>query len=703
MIFGNRQTCPQCGEKNTKDANFCGKCGSAFASGVQLCGACRTENRANAAYCKNCGEEMSASSAPNVRNHRWARREEDFAVKIDADDLPGLLNRGLIIDPGTNALLVDKGVVVGTVAPGEYNLDSLGGLISDWFSGRIPESITALLVEVTPTEFDFHLGGIFTSDPLRIGATIRFQAQVEMPGNFLVNMLKGRVRISKEDLRQYLYPEVAQVVERWVRQHTVQALADDFKLKDRLELLLDESLETTFSQLGLAFLHVRVLELNLEHIDRNKGIQSKYTLQVAEAAAEVEGRKSWVDAQKELDLAELAEETQKVENEERRVELYQRMRQAVMSDRMNEVSSVAEFEEFLNDIDYDKLLREKEREDLLRTWAEEAEDHAKARAHLLAKLEVEQTYEIRAIEFKLRSDLEMKEQEFELDLERKRAEQEYVLKAQEWEFELEKQSAFDEHKRKQFEWEHKWAVQETMDEIDLAKRAQQELLWPQQEHKMRLRFEEREHELKMHLDKLRSENEIQLGQLRVQHEFELQRMDRLAAMGAEALIAVSDAEQGRIIADLKRTEVMKGKNEGEILAMAAERSPEVAKALEEKFRAIAEGNASDREREMYEKLLAEKDASERATIEAWDKSSARAKETTERAMDRMAEIAQAFAKGSGGTPVIITGTGAGGPQMISTDGAPQEQTPQKDCPTCALSVFVDAKFCDHCGHKFEGM
>ena len=70
----------------------------------------------------------------------------------------------------------------------------------------------------------------------------------------------------------------------------------------------------------------------------------------------------------------------------------------------------------------------------------------------------------------------------------------------------------------------------------------------------------------------------------------------------------------------------------------------MAKAIEEKYRSIAEGKSGEREREMYEKLLVEKEGRERATIEAWDKASMRAKETTERALDRMAETAQASRK-----------------------------------------------------------
>jgi len=678
--------------------------------GIRACGACGTENRGDALFCKQCGQALERTEAPEIRRHRWARREEDFAARVDAGDLPGLLKRGLIVDPGTNVILIEKGANRGTVPPGEYTLDTIGGLVRDWISGGVPEGTTALLVEITPTEFDFHLGGIFTNDPLRIGVSLKMQAQVEEPGKFLFNMLKGSEKLTKEDLRRYLYPEVSQIAERWVCQHSVQELADDFNLKDRFELALEETLRDTFAQNGLRFLNVRVLELNLEHLDRIKGIRSQYALQVTEAEAEAEGKKRLVDAQRELDLSELAEETQKVEMEERRVELYQRMREAVMSDRMNEVYSTAEFETFLDDIDQDKLLREKERADMLRTWKEDAEDQEKARAHILAKLEVERNYELRSAELKQRTDLDEKALDAELRLERMRATKQQEIEFAKWEFTL-------KHRRSEAEFEHEQAGAELrQEELEHQARlamsrdaADEELRQMDAELELGLkglrgikqaRYEAEQAQWELERKKL----EMEIQRERIQMEHELNRLDKLGELGTEALIVASDTEQAQILADLRKEEALKDMTEEQILAAAAKDSPEVARAFQEKFRAIAEGKASDREREMYEKLLAEKDARERATVEAWDKASARSKETTERALDRMADTAQAFARGQGGTPVVIT-QGTSSPQVISSGGvqAKEEQQEKKLCPNCGQFVDEDARHCEHCGNKFEGV
>ena len=722
MIFQKKQTCPNCDAQVSFQARFCNNCGNSLAGGVRKCGACGTENRSDAQFCKSCGQPLSGSAAPDMRRNHWARREEDFAVRVEADDLPGTLKHGLIIDPGVNALLVEKGAVLATVAPGEYNIDSLGGRLKELFSGRIPERITALLVEITPTELVFELNDLFSKDPILIAAKVRLQAEVKEPGKFLVNMLKGRERLSKDYLRQYLEPEVVDVAKRWVKKYSVEELAEDLSLNEKFELALEEALRATFRQMGLHFLNVRVLELDLAHIDRLNNIYSNYALQISEAEAQAQGKKSWVDAKHELDLAELAEETQKVEIEEKRVDLYQRMREALMSDRMNEIYSEAEFKTFLDDMDRDKLLREREKAEMLRLWQEEDIDRDTARAHLLAKLDIEQSYELRAMELKLRSDLDDKTLEAELRLARMRATKQQEIEFAKWEFKIRRQRAQAEFEREQAEadlqqkkLEHdaRLAMEgETANEelrqmdkelelglkglrgIKQVRAEAEQAKWDLEQQKLAFEWEKQQHQLEMDLQRER-----------IQMEHELNRLDKLGELGTEALIAASPKEQAEILADLKKQETLQGMSEDQILAAASERSPHVAKALEEKFKAMAEGKASQREREMYEKLLVEKEARERATVEAWDKSSARAKETTERALDRMADTAQAFANGQSQPQVIITGTGTGGHQAFPSSGQAKgrEQGEMKTCPKCGRSIEAESKHCEYCGHKFEGV
>lgn len=713
------------------------------------CPACGHKNRTDARFCANCGEVLPESDAPKVEHNRWAKGPGDFAVRVETDDLPGMLRRGLIIEPGTNALILHRGEVQGTVPPGMHTLEKARERAWDWLTTGITGTATALLVDVTPTDIDFLLDGRFTADPLPIGVTIKLRALVREPGKFLVNVLKGRDRMSIEELREYLLPEITQITDAWLREHTLETLIEDPTKRDELELAIEDALDRIFKQSGLSFDHIRTVELNLEPYDEIKGIRGEKQLliyrseaelgleatqtevDVKRKQAELDAKKRFADIQNEFDLQALAEKTRQVEHEERKVELYQRMRDATLSNRMDQVRTDREFEAFLNEVDTEKLLEEKERKDLLQTWQEEAEDHDQARAHLLAKLDIEQDFERRMISLRMRSDLEQKEMENEIRLARMGAEKQEEIEYARWSFELKKRRetmAIDkEEKAQELEIrrmereEERLARTEAADDelnqlwgqLELARESLQgmkDLRMQEERNKWALEKERLELEL-THKEK---QAELDMARERMKSELELARLDKLSQLGVEALISVSGDAQAKILADLKKTEVMQGMTEDQILVMAAKDSPAVAQALTEKFKAIAAGETSQEVKELYERLLAEKEGSfdlfqveadKRVdeTRSAWETSSAQSKETIERALDRMSDTAKSFAQGSNQPPTIIM-PGQGGPQVIQTGASGAgEQVRAKICPTCGRSVPEDAKFCEFCGKKFEGM
>ncbi len=798
-IFENK--CPHCGKAVARNATYCSNCGSPLSGGELLCGACGAKNRPDARFCTSCGRPLAESAAPELQGQRWSRRENDFAVRIDANDLPGLLNKGLIVEPGTNALLVERGETKGLVPPGSYRIENLLQKGWDRIQGEVPRSVTALLVDVTPTELDFHLGGRFTRDPLPIGLSTRVVVEVDDPGKFLVNVLKSRERYSRDNLREFLYPEVVQVADRWLREHTLAELAEDATQRERLEMAIEQSLRRTFQQSGLRFLQTRTIELNLEPYDKINGMRGKYALLDMEASVNLEGRKRqtageeeshrfeeelrlrraheesgfkkrWSDLQHEQNLLALVEEARKVEQEERRLDLNERMRRAVLADKLNEIRSEKEFETFLDDLDYDKLLKEKERAELLRGWREAGEDHDRARAFMLAKSEVEGDYELRALKSRLQHGANLQAAENEIEIARKRADYEFDLRRRTLEEEIQlenkrieiqrqREAVEDERQRRRLELAR---LQRDYD-LDTARRTQtqereedeadallgmrllsqmKEIRRKEEEDSLRIRrldeeetrrirrvddLERKKTEQELLLQRLEVEERIRQGErehhLKVQQsqqEFELQRLEQLGKFGPEALIAVSGAEQGRILADLKKSEALKGMSEEQILAMAAQNSPEVARAFQEKYRAIAEGKVSQDIREMYDRLVHEKDDSLRRVQEdsdrrardistAWEKSSAQAKDSTDRAVDRISDVAQTFARsqpnqGSGQPPIVVV-TPGGGSQVIQPSGGASTnagaQSDKKFCPDCGQSVPVQEKFCSHCGHAFKGV
>jgi hypothetical protein len=233
------------------------QCAQVLPGGEKRCGACGTINPSDAIYCMECSQPLAQSEAPLISQNRWVTGERDFAVRIDTDDLEGVLKKGVNVEAGTNAMLLENGANIGMVPAGPYVLTSFMQKFGNLFRGGLPKQVTILLVKVTPTDIDFKLDGLFSKDPLRIGVSIKLQVEVHDPAKFLINVLRGRERFSVQDLHQYIYPEIASVADEWIRRHTVEQLAEDLSLKAKFELTLEEALKRTFMQSGLRFLQVR--------------------------------------------------------------------------------------------------------------------------------------------------------------------------------------------------------------------------------------------------------------------------------------------------------------------------------------------------------------------------------------------------------------------------------------------------------------
>lgn len=74
-----------------------------------------------------------------IVRHHWVRKAGDIAIRYDAAELPGIIRKGLLVEPGTNAVLVVKGANQGVMPPGEYALENTFQRFSDWLTSGIPD------------------------------------------------------------------------------------------------------------------------------------------------------------------------------------------------------------------------------------------------------------------------------------------------------------------------------------------------------------------------------------------------------------------------------------------------------------------------------------------------------------------------------------------------------------------------------------
>ena len=242
---------------------------------------------------------------------------------------------------------------------------------------------------------------------------------------------------------------------------------------------------------------------------------------------------------------------QKADHLEQREALIQRIRETLDRDRMAQFTSSKDLEQFIRQTEHELgmkgLIRQVEMDDLKRTFDEKHQDAEIARRHLLETLELEHRLAV------LRKQQTLTDAQFEHTV---RLERETLKARQEadWEtfqLELRKREA-----ARQDSWKETQARAEAVrlkmglagEAIELRnKRADQEHL--EESHRLQREQEARDREAKRELEKIH---------------------------------ALSQVEQARLAADLKKTEALKEMSIDQILALMAKDSPHLASALAER-------------------------------------------------------------------------------------------------------------------------
>jgi hypothetical protein len=754
-----KQTCPQCGYQASASARFCPECGAAL-GGTKPCVHCQAQIPTAAQFCPQCGRPQSETTRqPDVRGSVWRSSSDEFAVRIERDDLKGRFFKDLEIQPGQQAVfLIDGRAEAERQGPGRYQVDSFFEKLLSLGSGR---HVTALVVRGDPVPLEFQLPKLYTSDDFELGGRVVLAVQVANPPAFFANVMRSRQTLTLAELRSFLFDQVRSATQDVVGRRTLGEFKQqslDLRFKDNLTTVVMQHLEQTLRDSGLAisqvvvsdFVHPRFDALRRQREDTylfREEVEAARAKKLAGSQGVVDDRKGLWEVQLETEDQETLEQRAQARIFEERAQVREQMRQAVLSERMNEVRNEQQLAVFLRGIDKDKLLRDDEWQRMQRDFAERKEEHDLARAHLLAQLKMERDFELRMAQglrsheltttqlaqqrteeqYRQQTQMQVEEERATWDIrmqrqrnEARRAEQDAEAAAQRERQTQDRMTQLDlmlRDARTQAEIEAIEREQDRLD-LDLAMQAMERLkavkrkdeeerqliaLRTQREQaEITLMAEQRRLTMQLLADRQRHEQE--LAAQAQQQRYELDRLERFSQMGPEALIAASGAEQGALLISLARTKALEGKDAEQILAMAAENSPAVAEAFKEKYRAMAEGKMAEREQALYMQLVAEQKEMVQAQRQMADDQARRQQELATDALRTQADVAKAFAasRPAAGPTVVIPGGGTagyGGATVVGGSGDLGGGEVQI-CPSCRVKQPVGTKFCTNCGHKF---
>ncbi len=698
--------CAGCGSENRKGDNFCGACGARLTGGQITCPHCEASIDSGSNFCPWCGkptkiEKQEQTSPGGMDGMRWKRGIDDFALRIDLDRTETAFQTGVVVEEGTRALLLKNGALSATLEPGYYDLKTFmealkesvvrgGGAIvrgvAGWFSDQAAASVdkaveaiiyhpcTVLLIDSGDVELKVDISSVYTKDPLMLDVSCTTVLRLDNASLFFVNVLKNRTDYNISALRSKLYEEMHNAFSEAIGQKSAAELHSNLSLKLEFENTVKEHLNKTLGQsYGLRFFQLRTLHYRNNRYDKIKNIHEETYLLVSEDEAKLQKRQRLFDVYSQTQLQEIFEETKDIEYREQRQKIWARMRDLVNSDKMDEVTSADQLEAFMLEINKGKYLREEEILDLKNTF----EQSARKRDFLLRKIDLEQSIDLLRIQKKGASELEL--ELADLDIKKKRLELEdeiYRARAQ-------KTAERDEWLKDEMA---KIEADKAGDMADLeVARMSQELVHNMQQKKV---------ELQLHGERERMLIEMQ-GK-RDQLEIDMQRIQAMSQASGEVLISMSGPEQAKLIAELQRTKAMQGMTSEQILAFAAEKSPEVAKAFQEKYMGFS---VEEREK-LYKQMMEQKDQSMQVMQEMFNKALETQRDATVGVAQGGRIVYPPYPGGGYGMPYGPSeGSSSAVAQTTVVTDASGREVKVVVCARCKSDVATGTKFCPNCGNE----
>jgi len=815
-MFNRTKTCSHCGAEIPKDAKFCPVCGEPTDETGGKCPYCGAKVAANAKFCPECGRNLTSLREPAMKKNVWRASPDELAVRIEAENLKGRLFKDIEIQLGQQALLlVDGRALEERMGPGKYAVKSF----LDWMTtaGR-GRHVTALLVKGSPAPLEFSLKKLHTRDNYEVGGRVVVGIQVANPATFFAKMMQGQDTYTLNDLRQYLFDQVWDAAQDVIRRQDLKGLAEGLAMKDQINSAIAMHLEQTLADTGLTVTQVQTARFSHPRYDavtktwedirlNREEVNADITLTEEQKAAELRKRKMLFEAETAGEDQTTAEQREKSRIFEERAQVWERMRQALNSERMNQIRSEEDFADFLAEIDKNKVLRQEDLEIFKEEYANRKEDRHAARAQLIYLAGLERDYERKRAELAQRSDFTLEQMAAALKIEQQKLVDAGLMDETRWEneqtellrdaergewqrteqlkwdeFNRERVNAADVHRRELEKAQvlhklelHAIHVDEELSEAQKRAKVDVELARYDKQRReillaieaaefderirrekaatdLRLDIEAREDEQdmktadaaldllkKMKQTKLDAEarareiaRQDELERQKAAHEqamekerlgleaeaqkqaHELAMLQARAEMSAEALISLSGPDQAKVLADLKQTEALKDLSDEQVYAMMAAKSPQVAAALAERFKAmqdqpdVAEAQLVE-VKALYERMIADIQKDKEREAELRERTEQRYQEMFNKALDSqrdgMVDIARATShpQTPPSSPSVVVVPPGGSPQVINPGGGPGPGVVGGEvqvCPKCHTKMPVGTKFCTNCGYKF---
>ena len=171
--------------------------------------------------------------------------------------MKGWLIKPFIVEHGTRALLFQAGRLVGELEPGRYDMD---GLLSRLTNFMIDRAASVVVMDAGDAPVELENGDLWTADRIEVGTRARLIMRMIEPDSFFQNLMKGRGRLTLDELEYEFAGEIQMLLKGIVAQYESGRLFDNLDVRNELEAQLQQFLGQTLSRFGLEMIQLRFID-----------------------------------------------------------------------------------------------------------------------------------------------------------------------------------------------------------------------------------------------------------------------------------------------------------------------------------------------------------------------------------------------------------------------------------------------------------
>ena len=348
------------------------------------------------------------------KNLRWGAPAEIFArtLSLEDNDIPrGWLTNSIIIEPGTRACAMVDGRFLGEIPSGEFTFHDFRDKLQFWRKGQA----TVLLTRSDVVRLPVNCDGFVSADEVPIDMRIDVGVQIGDPVLFMKNLMGPRKEYPIKELAERLTPAVKQ--EAWVA--TARLKVDELRgpaIASKVAQQVVDAIAPAFRRYGLNVFSVEGMLMQPSGMEKHWEKVKDNNVEVADErlvnkrmgddVGILTERIALREKLRDIALADKSDQTKTLEE----------LRDIDISDQFDQARSEEELKALIAQVDKARLLRKEELDQLVEGFEQRKGDREAVRTHIVEVLEINRQQEIDQLRASVGHTLAMAARKNELEL-----------------------------------------------------------------------------------------------------------------------------------------------------------------------------------------------------------------------------------------------------------------------------------------------